>query len=563
MKKLGNLFSQFVGGGTGTKKSAKCTEAGTVDSLSARCTANGCKPQGTLDLPHGKACRKRIAHFEAQIATYRAKSAAGDWPFFGHQYRAEVYIVKAQSCIAKELINIGHFSDALVLVEDALAGHLRLCNEIEEDNWSRVDRWNLRGLAGSLEDYAACLCHLGRDEEALAYIQEAHATYLRLAAEDPIQYDKDLAQSHINLARCLDKCGRGVAAIDYFLGGISIYQRTLLSHSDNNSAGLRELLGNSYRSYAACLTNLGRNKESYTFAELSVREFQHIHSNQTDPTRHGVGLSQSLSQLAQASHLCGQDQEAIAAHKKRIAVHRSLVTKDSARFETLLAWGLADYGDLLMEIGQHADAVTPFQEVIAIRRRRVKYLPSSTQEDELDLVAAFRKLEQCLDGAGKTGEGLDEALEAVTMCRRSILAFQNMELWEPQLSYSLDWQSTCLRALGRLEEAVAAETEAVTVYRSWAKRDATKQEPFSLLLSRLVETLEESGAFIEAARVNMELVEALTKLAEMDWSKFHHFLASSMRKHILYREKFGVDGVGSEESWNVRPAPTGAILGPK
>ncbi|EMF56535.1 MULTISPECIES: tetratricopeptide repeat protein [Streptomyces] len=193
----------------------------------------------------------------------------------------------------------------------------------------------------------------------------------------------------------------------------------------------------------------------------------------------------------------------IAAITARLAHHRLATTHDPAMrariHETLAA--RQSYA------GLHDEALTAGHDAL----RAWRDLTRTNSAHEPELARSLSSLGTRLWAVGRLEEALTANQEAVQISRR--LAAGNPAAHEPGLARSLSNLSADLSAVGRLEEALITAEEALEIWYRLAARNPAYEPEFTASLSSLGAALSAMGRLEEALTAKEEALEISRRLA--------------------------------------------------
>ena len=173
-------------------------------------------------------------------------------------------LASALNNLSSRLSDLGRREDALAAVEEAVATYRRLAE-------ARPDAF-LPDLAMALNNLSNRLSDLGRREDALAAVEEAVATYRRLAEARPDAFLPDLAMALNNLSNCLSALGRREDALAAVEEAVATYRRLAEARPDAFLPNLASALNN----LSNRLSNLGRREDALAAVEEAVATYRRL-----------------------------------------------------------------------------------------------------------------------------------------------------------------------------------------------------------------------------------------------------------------------------------------------
>ena len=146
-----------------------------------------------------------------------------------------------------------------------------------------------------------------------------------------------------------------------------------------------------------------------------------------------------------------------------------------------------------------------------------------------DLASSFDNMSVCLSEVGRREEALKHNEEALKIWRLLVHDRDIGTAFNPDLAASLNNISSCLSNMGRRREALESIEEAVRIFRSLSKDDPTAFNPvLATSLYNLSNRLSDMGKRKEALESIEEAVRIRRSLAEDDPIAFNPVLARSL-----------------------------------
>jgi hypothetical protein len=360
-------------------------------------------------------------------------------------------------------------------------------------------------VADLLNQLSNRLSDLGRDDEALATIEEAVAIGRRLADEDPDTFLTDLSRSLTNLSLRLYNVGRYREALEAGEEAVAV-DRAL---ADADPEGFLPALSASLNNYSNALEIVGRDEEALVAIEETVAINRDL--AKADPDVFLPNLAVSLSSLFNRLNMVGRDEEALVAIREAVAVGRDLVDANPDAFLPELAASLNNLSISLAALGRNEQALAAAEESVAIQRRLADIRPDAFVSG---LAESLNNLSVWLDRLDRDEEALAAIEETVAIKRR--LAEANPDASLADLAGSLNNLATLLDDLGRTEHALAAVDEAVAIGRNLVDADPDVFLPnlgmslinLALILGGLDRDKEALAAREEAVAISRGLAEA-------------------------------------------------------
>jgi len=224
--------------------------------------------------------------------------------------------------------------------------------------------------------------------------------------------------------------------------------------------------------------------------------------------------------------------EAVAASAEAVAIGRKMADTDPDTDQSLLADALLAAAECLGVQRRTPEAVAASDEAVEIYRAVAQANPDTDQSLLADALLAAANW---LGESGQLDKAVTASGEAIEIFRT--LAHANPD-YLPTLADALGFSANWLGQLGRLEEAVAASAEAVAIGRKLAETDPdTCQPTFARILNTHANRLGElsalsgSGRLEEAVTASGEAVTICRSLASTNSGRFLHELAQVLVTH--------------------------------
>ncbi|NRQ33717.1 tetratricopeptide repeat protein [Nonomuraea sp. NN258] len=443
---------------------------------------------------------------------------------------------------------------------DAPAGPLRsLGAELKHPGWydlarlaylEAIDVYREDVATDHLDDYRHTLWSLGRVlvelrryEDALPILQEERLVSLRLAVVDGSALDlaDDARTTSIEI---LVRLGRHGEALDSAAEAVrEIRQQSAGRRKDH---ALAYALGR----FADRLAGAGRFDEAVDAAAEAEKIWRRYNDADDEPdwninTQHG----KALERLSEAFAQVGRYEEAYAALVERVEMRKRLVDADDDFNEEFVSRGLAitlnNVALDLGRLGRHHEARATFEEAVSLDRalaaraldrqhRFERLFPD--EEDFLD--AGDEPIgRELFDDGGLSevndlfdDEELDEefieTIEFDDQIRDDHLTDFRTKVREADLHLcvSLYNLGSCLHGLNRLEEALAADSEAAEI----ARRHQGADSQLALALNNRACVLADLGRHEEALEAVLGAVNLLITLAATDPEAHERTLALAL-----------------------------------
>ncbi len=244
-------------------------------------------------------------------------------------------------------------------------------------------------------------------------------------------------------------------------------------------------------------------------------------------------LGATLFGLGTALWGLGRPQEALAATRESVDLHRQLARADPA-YRPQLANALNQLGVVLSRLGRHAEALDVTKESAALYRRLSSADPAA---HALGLAQAVNNLARRQSARNQPRRALRSAEEAVALYRR--LALANPAVHRRDLAMAL---GNAARMHGGRAEALAAAAEAVAVLD-----ELDRAEPgvhgalFADCLSLHAAALADLGRFREAAGVTTRAVAMMREQAALNPQARRGDLGMALAFHARVRAEAGIE----------------------
>lgn len=296
-------------------------------------------------------------------------------------------------------------------------------------------------FAQALDHQCIALSNLGRRQEALDAAFQAVATRRVLANAVPTTFDPDLnlklnldlARSLINLSMMLINLGRLQQALDVLVEAHEMSRRLDAADLETPDVNIARTLTN----LSLTLLELGRRQDALDPASRAVSILRKLVT--ANPARFEPEFAAALSNVGIAQG--GQD--GLTAIDEAIEIWRRLGATNPARFEPDLAQALYNLGKMQAELGRPQEALATLAEVVEIRRRLAQANPAkfgpgllntlNARAEQLSAVGS-QDASHAWAEAITTGLGLSAAHpDAFTAARQRLITAINATDTEPDL----------------------------------------------------------------------------------------------------------------------------------
>ena len=188
--------------------------------------------------------------------------------------------------------------------------------------------------AHRLENLGLRLSMLGRGEDAVMATTEAVGLYRRLAANNPTDFEPDLAGSLNNLSVTLSDLGLHRDALTASTQAVGIRRRLAAVNRTAFEPGLAMALNNQ----SVVLSNLGRRHDAVAASTQAVEVYRRMAA--TNPTAFEPHLARALTNHGADLSDLGRSQDALTVTTEAVDIHRRPAAAHLAAFEPDLARGL-------------------------------------------------------------------------------------------------------------------------------------------------------------------------------------------------------------------------------
>jgi tetratricopeptide (TPR) repeat protein len=188
--------------------------------------------------------------------------------------------------------------------------------------------------AHRLENLGLRVSMLGRWEDAVMATTEAVGLYRRLAANNPTDFEPDLAGSLNNLSVTLSDLGLHRDALTASTQAVGIRRRLAAVNRTAFEPGLAMALNNQ----SVVLSNLGRRHDAVAASTQAVEVYRRLAA--TNPTAFEPHLARALTNHGADLSDLGRSQNALTVTTEAVDIHRRPAAAHPAAFKPDLARGL-------------------------------------------------------------------------------------------------------------------------------------------------------------------------------------------------------------------------------
>jgi hypothetical protein len=366
-------------------------------------------------------------------------------------YDADDFLSSALNKLAQVAERAGRHDRSLAADEE----HVSIQRRIMARGGPHSARADRRGLAISLSNRTASLREAGRADEALASSEEALAIFRELAVGQPATYEPEVARLLGNIASTLEFMDREQDALPPAEESTAIYRRLAAAEPATYGRLLAWILD----ILDTALHSLGRDEE----AAAALREAAGILRSlaAAQPGAHEENLARALKYLGRRHKSLGHGEEALAATRESAGLYRRLAAADPARHSAVLADVVDDLGLALAAAGQPEQALAATRESAGIYRAVIAAGRGDQREQLADELRRLASLHL----------GLGQHAEAVTVAQEAAALYRDLAGPLPELAEALGYVGLGAWHMSRLELAVAATGEAVSISERLAADD--------------------------------------------------------------------------------------------
>jgi serine/threonine-protein kinase len=327
---------------------------------------------------------------------------------------------------------------------------------------------------------------------------------------------------------------------------LDFYEELQASLEEDASPGARSQLSEAYASVAQVTWELGRQAEALAAHRRSLALVEQMAA--AAPADAGVrfALARCHFRLGFTFRTMARTAEALRAYEQARELLESLVRDHpgTARYRELLSWTLSNLGVIELEFGRQAEAIGLHRQAIAIHEDLVGRDPGKTAYRD-DLGWCWRYLSQALGASGERAAALRMAEQAVALYEELVRADHG--------AVEVRWRlARCLDEVGRICSLSGRPAEAAQpLERAGALHEAlTRDNPVfygvDVVRNRLYAAYQRvlSGRPEEAAACIRKVEEVLKGTPQVQPAMLLHDLACS---HILWSAAGREGAIGPAE----------------
>ncbi|MEU3271435.1 tetratricopeptide repeat protein [Saccharomonospora sp. NPDC006951] len=307
-----------------------------------------------------------------------------------------------------------------------------------------------------------------RQHEALAALDESVGIMRELAARDPAEHEGDLAVLLGGTAAALMRLERTEEALEKVDEAVASFRR--LASGTDAHAGEHELnlcLWLDLRTMI--LGELDLHGEALEGAVEAVTVARKLHT--AEPLRHQETLRSTLEHLARVHGHLEHEDEALATIEESIAIGREMAGRDPEACRARLLSSLESCEQILIDLGHWERALVVYTEAVRLSRTIAETDPDSHEEH---LAGTLNGLTSVLHRLGRLTEAAAAHRESIEIRRR--LAEDNPGEHEWILSVELVRFGAVLGELREWDEALTACTEAAEITLRRDQHDSSGAE---------------------------------------------------------------------------------------
>ncbi|MFE2413840.1 acyl carrier protein [Kitasatospora sp. NPDC059408] len=394
--------------------------------------------------------------------------------------------------------DMGRQEEALATIEEAVAAFRLL---------ARADPApHLHTLAKALNNLSNRLGDLGRREEALTVIESAVRIRYRLAEESEeafAEHFPDYAMALNNMSTRLSDLGRHQEALETAEEALVAHRLLAELDPDAHLPDLARITSN----HAVRLAALGRRDEARSALESALTTCQDLAERR--PDAHLPDLAMVLGNLAVELGALGRAEEALAMSERAVAAYRTLADGHPGAHLPDLAWVMSNLSARLNAVGRTEDSLAAAEQAVTMYEGLAEVNPDAHLAD---LATALDRKFLRLFALNRVDEALAAVVRAVSIYRG--LAGHHPDLHLPALARNLHSLAAALTALGRSEEALAALDESIALRRDLAAADPGTHQDFLAMSEQLRIRITALRPPPEKARVEAVVRGVLAVVAE-------------------------------------------------
>ncbi|WP_424888249.1 tetratricopeptide repeat protein [Streptomyces sp. XH2] len=281
----------------------------------------------------------------------------------------------------------------------------------------------------------------GRHDDAVIAAEQALAILRPLAADDPAEYEPQLALALTRLGSCLSGAGRHEEAAATQREALAIWERW----PQDAYAEYEEEYANALSELSDYLSRAGRSDEALTVSRKALDVWPQ--AKEDEPVERMHELSIFLSAHALRLARAGEKEEALATAREATGIFRQLAESWPNTFEPAYALLLDNLLRYSLLADRHAEGLNPATEAVAVWRRLAAGDPVHMPE----LVSALSRLADLLWEAGRREESLRTRYEGLLILNQ--LTARSSVTYAPALAEALRVFTHRLFEAGRLRAA--------------------------------------------------------------------------------------------------------------
>jgi tetratricopeptide (TPR) repeat protein len=256
--------------------------------------------------------------------------------------------VQALGNLTFALKSDGQTQEAISNVEKAIALRTRIRKSRKSD---LMVIWQFRIQAELLSD-------LGKDDQALASVEQALLQSRRALSDDENQHASDHSRVLAVAASCLANCGRLPEALTLSGEGLQLARKMARVASRRGQSDLALSLS----TYARCLAQNGKIPQALAANEEGLKIRQAL--METEPEKQKQNLARTMSATASRLSDVGRLDEALHLANESLKINRALNESKPGRFEAVLADTLHNCMVIQSEAGNFLQASILIEEAL-------------------------------------------------------------------------------------------------------------------------------------------------------------------------------------------------------
>jgi serine/threonine-protein kinase len=251
------------------------------------------------------------------------------------------------------------------------------------------------------------------------------------------------------------------------LGFYSEFQTSL---DEDGSPEARSQLGEAYARTAQLTWELGRQDEALAAHRRALAVVERINAATPDDPERRFALARCHTHIGFTLRTMGRTAEALQSYRQALAIQEPLARDHPgvAHYREVLAWTLSCLGVIEQDLGRAAEAIHLHRQAFEIHGGLFRQQPGNAQHRS-DLGWCWRYLSQALASAGDLGAALRSAEQAVTLFEPLVGDDRRIVEFRWRLARSLDEIGRIGSLSGRPADAAEALERAAEIHETLAR----------------------------------------------------------------------------------------------